>query len=304
MEGQSQAINIPSRGDIRTGDPANFVGSPEPFQGSIPSQSSTPRARQFAQHGITISPTRPGFPRTVSTPHATRSRSTISTSVSDVTQGLFGLGNRERGREREWSVFGQLMAGDDDRRGYSSASPRLRGGERNRNGASRSRSRTSRSPQADRRVSYLEDSIHSSTTEHHLSASWNDRSLLASTTGPNGSTIEEDSEEDSDTEYEPTVRLESPPPSWLPFAAKLPTLTPLQRNILKCSVAYFLGSLFTFSPYLSGFLADLTNYGTGDKSPSPVGHIVATVYVFFSSSLVSYLLKLPFVRTVYYSTLR
>lgn len=92
--------------------------------------------------------------------------------------------------------------------------------------------------------------------------------------------IEEETEDDSDTEYEPTIRAPSSSLGWIPFSASLPTLTPLQRNILKCSVAYFLGSLFTFSPYLSNLLADLTNYGGGDTSPSPVGHIVATVYVF------------------------
>ncbi|THH31394.1 hypothetical protein EUX98_g2773 [Antrodiella citrinella] len=64
----------------------------------------------------------------------------------------------------------------------------------------------------------------------------------------------------------------------------LPSLTPLQRNILKCSVAYFIGSLFTFSPYLSGFISDLTSYGPSDRerAPSPSGHMVATVAVYYN----------------------
>lgn len=200
--------------------------------------------------------------------------------MSDVTQGILGIGHRERGREREWTVFSQLMPGDDDTRGYSSASPRSQGGERRRNVPSPSRSRTSRSPQGDRRSSILEDSFHSPRTEP-LGVSWSDRSFLTSSTAPHGSVVEEDLE-DSDSEDEDTVRAPSPlRSSWFP-SVSLPTLTPLQRNILKCSVAYFIGSLFTFSPYLSGFLTDLTNYGSGDKSPSPVGHIVATVTVYYN----------------------
>ena len=68
-------------------------------------------------------------------------------------------------------------------------------------------------------------------------------------------------------------------PSSRNWLSNLPTLTPLQRNILKCSIAYFIGSLFTFSPYLSGFISDLTSYGPsdGERVPSPAGHMVATV---------------------------
>ncbi|KZT10938.1 uncharacterized protein LAESUDRAFT_643293 [Laetiporus sulphureus 93-53] len=67
-----------------------------------------------------------------------------------------------------------------------------------------------------------------------------------------------------------------------PSFPKLPTLSPLARNILKCSIAYFIASLFTFSPYLSMFIADLTNYGSGESTPSPSGHMVATVAVYYN----------------------
>jgi hypothetical protein len=49
------------------------------------------------------------------------------------------------------------------------------------------------------------------------------------------------------------------------------------RNVLKCSIAYLIASLFTFSPYLSGFISDLTSYGPGERKPSPSGHMVATM---------------------------
>lgn len=59
--------------------------------------------------------------------------------------------------------------------------------------------------------------------------------------------------------------------------SRIPPLPPLYRNILKCCVAYFIGSLFTFSPYLSGFIADITGGDPGDRIPSPSGHMVATM---------------------------
>lgn len=54
------------------------------------------------------------------------------------------------------------------------------------------------------------------------------------------------------------------------------------RNVLKCSIAYLIASLFTFSPYLSGFISDLTSYGPGERKPSPSGHMVATIAVYFN----------------------
>ena len=57
----------------------------------------------------------------------------------------------------------------------------------------------------------------------------------------------------------------------------LPTLPTLYRNILKCSIAYFFGSLFTYYPPLSRFIAELTQDGPGEKYPSAMGHMVATV---------------------------
>lgn len=59
----------------------------------------------------------------------------------------------------------------------------------------------------------------------------------------------------------------------------LVTFSPLHRNILKCCVAYFIGSLFTYSPLLSGLIADIKGGDPGERTPSPSGHMVATVYV-------------------------
>src|SRR5262245_45985280 len=56
---------------------------------------------------------------------------------------------------------------------------------------------------------------------------------------------------------------------------RLPVVPVLYRNILKCGAAYFIASLFTFSPLLSGIISDITSYG--EQAPSPSGHMVATV---------------------------
>ena len=65
--------------------------------------------------------------------------------------------------------------------------------------------------------------------------------------------------------------------SWWMRLTHLPTLPTLYRNILKCSVAYFLGSLFTYYAPLSRFISELTQDGPGEKYPSAMGHMVATV---------------------------
>ncbi|KAI0652901.1 Fusaric acid resistance protein-like-domain-containing protein [Cubamyces menziesii] len=102
---------------------------------------------------------------------------------------------------------------------------------------------------------------------------------------------DEEEHDDSDTETEYSARDASVSASagtargrWysLPKIPRIPSLTPVQRNILKCCIAYFIGSLFTFSPYLSGFIADITSDDPGDRTPSPSGHMVATVAVYFN----------------------
>ncbi|OCH91682.1 hypothetical protein OBBRIDRAFT_728270 [Obba rivulosa] len=100
---------------------------------------------------------------------------------------------------------------------------------------------------------------------------------------PEGSLSESsfDDDEDDATHRPVAQTLPSKPPSRLLFL-RIPTLPVLWRNVLKCSVAYFIGSLFTFSPYLSGFIAGITGKGFDDHTPSRSGHMVATVAVYFN----------------------
>ena len=64
---------------------------------------------------------------------------------------------------------------------------------------------------------------------------------------------------------------------WQQPLSYLPTLPTLYRNILKCSLAYLLGSLFTYYPPLAQFISELTQDSPAEKYPSIMGHMVATV---------------------------
>ncbi|KAG1725283.1 Fusaric acid resistance protein-like-domain-containing protein [Suillus paluster] len=59
---------------------------------------------------------------------------------------------------------------------------------------------------------------------------------------------------------------------------QVPTISVLLKNVLKCAVAYFLASLFTFSPHLSGFFNDTSAPGT----KNPTGHMVASIAVYYN----------------------
>lgn len=84
---------------------------------------------------------------------------------------------------------------------------------------------------------------------------------------------------DSESDLEDSSRPSTPTPApslWKYSKWNPPPLTPLQRNILKCAVAYFIGSLFTFNPTLSSLITSVIS--TGDETaPSQSGHMVATV---------------------------
>ncbi|VDB99601.1 unnamed protein product [Peniophora sp. CBMAI 1063] len=58
------------------------------------------------------------------------------------------------------------------------------------------------------------------------------------------------------------------------------SLPPLQKNILKCSIACFIASLFTYNRALSHFVAIMQDDGPdGRRYPNPSGHMVATMFV-------------------------
>ncbi|KAF8608644.1 hypothetical protein BDV93DRAFT_433325 [Ceratobasidium sp. AG-I] len=86
--------------------------------------------------------------------------------------------------------------------------------------------------------------------------------------------------DDSDNDDDSSTPPPSPPSrtfSWL----RIPALSPLQQKVLKCSLAYTIGCLFTFVPALSALLSDIVPLET-QQGPSPTGHMVATVAVYYN----------------------
>jgi hypothetical protein len=71
-----------------------------------------------------------------------------------------------------------------------------------------------------------------------------------------------------------TPELAPPAPrlTWKGRIKRWSQLSALQKNIVKCSIAYFLGSLFTFNPYLSEIVGRVSGGG-----PSASAHMVSTV---------------------------
>lgn len=257
-------------------DSSHFVGSPEQASDQ---QFSRPHTSIGALPSSDYSrrDTRPSFRRTVSSASATQGGASVS-RMHEFASGLFRGSRSDRPKEREWTVFGQLMAHEDRRRPVSASVPRTPG---------TLHSATVSSPRAlsDVASSYFDyvapnvggSSLHEG---ERASTHQNGQSGGDVPSGYAETTSDRDSSEDSSTHSERIHRRSS---SKWKFLFRLPELSLLHRNIIKCCIAYFIASLFTFSPYLSGFIADITGDNPGERIPSPSGHMVATMYV--SSSL-------------------
>ncbi|PFH46390.1 hypothetical protein AMATHDRAFT_155264 [Amanita thiersii Skay4041] len=70
--------------------------------------------------------------------------------------------------------------------------------------------------------------------------------------------------------------------TWRSQLSCFKNISPLYRDVLKCSIAYFVASLFTFSPHLSSLMYDLVSYGSDNGGPTPSGHLVATIAVYYN----------------------
>ncbi|EMD33734.1 hypothetical protein CERSUDRAFT_87077 [Gelatoporia subvermispora B] len=268
-------INVTHHGIER-----NIVGSPEQVSSPpLPLQSIATADGAEDVHGPLQ---RPALGRSVSSSAALPgSQPDTVTKLNEMASNLVHLTQRKPrtgAREREWSVFGQLMD-DEERPRVARTGGTLHGGRRRQNGASRP-SDTHTSHQT--RPSFVgdeplpESQASSPVTDRHM------ESIIPSSydvDSPSERSSSSDESEDRDR------RTPQGSPNKLPSGPsflRLPTLPVVWRNILKCSVAYFIGSLFTFSPYLSGFIAGVTGNGFGSNVPSPSGHMVATVAVYFN----------------------
>lgn len=224
-----------------------------------------------------VSPPRPSLEhRSFSSPHTflARQGATNAPRTPRVTSGLLRRSGGHTPREHSWTLFGQLMENEGQLR--SPGAPRIRK-QRSDTAVVHNSDQSSHFPLA-RSVtgSNLDSSIPSlaanqpTTSENHLPSSSRSESFQDQST-----------EYDSDDSQTSLNSLPAPlsgnkKSGWFALQ-RFPTISTLHRNILKCGIAYFLASLFTFSPYLSGFISDITTYGPGARRPSPSGHMVATV---------------------------
>lgn len=265
-----------------------LVGSPENIS-SLPSQSITeyftpdtsgtsPSPEAGNQEAATSSApglSRPGFRRSATSastnPRHRQRHSSISTAT-DVKNSLLRFSQRERqpNHGHEWTVFGELMGQsrteEDREASYSSPLPRPAARDSLLDVLSPNLSSTLRvSPRGTVPPSPAHATMSQSTPDTRRSRSPDSLQTISS--------LSEETESLADGSSSPPVREVQ----FSRFSYLIPTLTPVQRNILKCAIAYFIGSLFTFSPYLSAFIADLTGNGPGEAAPSPSGHMVATV---------------------------
>ncbi|KAJ7282569.1 Fusaric acid resistance protein-like-domain-containing protein [Mycena rebaudengoi] len=186
--------------------------------------------------------------------------SLASRSIS-TTSGFGPSTPLQSSREHEWSVFGQLMENEGQLRTPGSI----------RRSHPTSSDRTPRGGVADPFLNVIVDSPPAVADPQ--------QSPFFIRKPPAG-------DEDYDSDYSSSTisqsqNVEMPPQKWYSLE-RLPTVPLLYRNILKCAVAYFIASLFTFSPYLSSLISDITTYGDGERSPSPSGHMVATIAVYFN----------------------
>jgi hypothetical protein len=161
---------------------------------------------------------------------------------------------------RQWSLFGQLMEIEGHLPSSTSSTPRR--GRTESDADISVREHVSSSPG-------LSPRIRPSTSYDASFPTHPTTSDLAS----NPNNYEPDSLSSSAATFEVPSKANQ---SYLPF--RLPTFTIIHRNVLKCAIAYFVASLFTFSPHLSRFISDLSLYGPNDRTtPSPSGHMVATM---------------------------
>lgn len=279
-------------------DPALYarVESPENLH-SLPAQSnleyfspqpptSLPSSSYHYSSSDLPGSSRPSNLRRVTSPLTTPGEETHEAAPSSISSRLSLRESRKPGRN-EWTVFGELMGmpegvSDGKERRYTSSMP-TRPSARDSirelvGGSSYYARRATLTPVNPPAPGYeLHAPVSSMAIEPEMGESTVQPSDVASEFSLSRSVTDSP---------QPTAAAKGQRSllSWFPTG----TLSPLSRNILKCCIAYFIGSMFTYCPYLSSFIADIR--GEGDRRPSPSGHMVATVLVFryrvprFSSS--------------------
>ncbi|KAI6134688.1 Fusaric acid resistance protein-like-domain-containing protein [Pisolithus croceorrhizus] len=253
-DGEDLLLASSTRSDPALRHPSSVsVGCPDAVSGRSEDGPRTPRVRHTTSLG-NIHPAShyPAIEHRSFSYHYPRRRTSAATEQSSPVPGypsISASGRMRRPYERQWSVFGQLMENEGQLAGPVVHSPRCSG----------STERGSWSSSMNPPV--------------HASGSSQLPGNQDATTG------DSDSESaDTLTRHTATTNVSH----WKRICTRFVVVPPLWKSILKCSVAYFLASLFTLHPYLSDFFGDLTSYGPGGGGPSPSGHMIATIAVYYN----------------------
>ncbi|KAL1695057.1 hypothetical protein GGG16DRAFT_86754 [Schizophyllum commune] len=270
-------------------DHALIVGSPQQLDESSPLRAGG----------------RPSLDRSISTPQVTptlgrRRALTVGNRATNVLSGALpshtaiASSYTPTRRRQQWSLFGQRMENEGQLpASYTSSTLKANHGGRV-TGLPESSSQNLDNVYASGH-SHVQSPITDDFDFHYVSHSGPPSTIArrrksyhdpdaAATSSSDEYETDSETETDSDDTHTPTTR--TPPPAesistrikrqW----DKIPAVPLLYRNILKCALAYFLGSLFTFNPTLSGLIADVR--GGPERKPSPSGHMVATVAVYYN----------------------
>lgn len=257
-------LDIPSRRPsasrpfFNSGDDPRFVGSPPTINSEEHPSADTNDTRW---------PTTPiSGPQTPNSASIQKRRVASAQTTSPALTSRNSLDYRDRNPEHQWTLFGQLMENEGHLPSTSvTPTPHLR--------------RSYRGTLTDSYFSYDARSVTGSSIRGGfdtpaIQASYSRLSRDASPVRldpiPNNGGMNDYESTDSSS-----VLTTAPPPPKRPWHSQLLqklTLSPVSRSILKCAIAYFIASLFTFSPLLAQFISDLDTSG-----PSASAHMVATM---------------------------
>ncbi|KAG8935418.1 hypothetical protein FRC01_000025 [Tulasnella sp. 417] len=282
-------MSVPQDGSA---GPANVPRTPNPQ----PRRRSNPHAPTYIPIEGALSSSPASFSRNIAR-SVSPSRS-IRDYFSSAPQGGSSWLSTAEPRREEWTVFGQLLENDrtPGLRGSDTPSPsQLRTSPARVGRPSLISSTSSRTiPSEPSRISGLASVAEDTDPTPRptpRNTVYEEPPQLPSEQSRVSVHLEYNSDQSDDESFVSTVPstgkdppiygIFAPPSFYERATARLPTLTPLQKNILKCAIAYFIGSLFTYVPALADLVSDLVPLNSSE-GPSPSGHMVATVVVYFN----------------------
>lgn len=252
---------VGSPGQISLGEPNIPPMRPIPSFGSLPSSTLRPSLGRDRSVSLVVAHTPP--------PEVNMA------SAQNLRESLVRLSRvRPPPPESQWSLFEQLMENEGQLRSPMTRDRRHLVNSSHRPELSSVGSVTSEATSTD--CDPFDNVLQSHPQEHNTREVSFEQSI-----GHHDPTESEDEFQARSNGSSATSIPISPPRHRFP-PLQVPTIPVLWKNVLKCAVAYLIASLFTFSPYLSGFFSDISTPGAGNGRPSPTGHMIASIAVYYN----------------------